>query len=545
MQINKGFGGLNGVLYTQADLGDLVPYATDATQGSLDTSIPATWPAGFAASNATFNRLWEVPMRKRLFAEFGIWTQFDPPFRDGCATSPSYGQGYAMGAMLLSERTEMAGKALLWLANATYNSGQRHDPYYLFEQLWAPKRPLSALVGCGELNLVCVMEPLKTARLMLGIDDTSSSSGVVRWIPRIPAQSWGVGAQLHASSWPLRFRSDGVNVLVWANLTLTTRGDQGLRVELEVLGGGVPIPTLLVRLPTGAAGSSWRWVTTHNVTKWCNDAEASETVLHVAGGARGRTAAVSADGSAQRPYGTLVEARNAARTLRSDEVQPPTARIRVIVHAGVYSPLSLAAADSGRPGSATTIWEAAGDGPAVISAGVELPSHLFKPSASHAGAFEADLRAVGLTSYGNISALDTGCGNLIHSNRSAVYFNMQPLTLARYPNVAPDGTWNYAYIDHGGNSSFAVEAEDPVAARLPVWAAEREPWLHGYWKYSWADGYVPLISAEALANGTSKAVIRKTGGEGGSQVLTGARFYGVNLLCELDAPGISNLYQHL
>jgi hypothetical protein len=114
---------------------------------------------------------------------------------------------------------------------------------------------------------------------------------------------------------------------------------------------------------------------------------------------------------------------------------------------------------------------------------------------------------------------------------------MQPLTLARYPNIAPDGTWNYAYIDHGGNSSFAVEAGDPVAARLPVWAAEREPWLHGYWKYSWADGYVPLTSAEALANGTVKAEIRKTGGEGGSQVLTGARFYGLNLLCELDAPG--------
>jgi hypothetical protein len=534
MQINKGFGGLNGVLYTQADLGDLVP-----AQGSLDASVPATWPAGFAASNATFNRLWEVPMRKRLFEQFGIWTQFDPPFRDGCATSPSYGQGYAMGAMLLSERTEMAGKALLWLANATYDSGQRHDPYYLFEQLWAPKRPLSALVGCGELNLVCVMEPLKTARLMLGIDDTSSSSsGIVRWIPRLPVQSWGVGAQLHASLWPLRFRSEGVNLLVWANLTLTARADQGVHAELEILGGGAPIPTLLVRLPTGADGSSWRWVTTHNVTKWHSEPEASETVLHVAGRARGRTTVAAADGSAQRPYATLVEARNAARTLRSDKMQPSAARIRVLVHAGVYSPLSLTAADSGRgPGNGTTVWQAVGDGPAIISAGLELPSHLFKPSTSHAGAFEADLTTVGLESYGNISALDTGCGNLIHSNRSAVYFNMQPLTLARYPNIATDGTWNYAYIDHGGNSSFAVEAGDPVAARLPVWAAEREPWLHGYWKYSWADGYVPLTSAEALPNGTVKAEIRKTGGEGGSQVLTGARFYGVNLLCELDAPG--------
>ena len=283
------------------------------------------------------------------------------------------------------------------------------------------------------------------------------------------------------------------------------------------------------------------------------EAAADATVLHVAATATatatGRARAHSlheiaaagvadADGSAQRPYATLVEARDAVRALRSDVSRPPAAgAIRVLVHAGVYSPLSLTAADSGRGPGAATVWEAAGDGPAVISAGLELPSHLFRPSASHVGAFEADLRAVGLASYGSISALDTGCGNVIYSNRSAVYFNMQPLTLARYPNVAPDGAWNFAYIDHGGDSSFAVEPGEPIAARLPVWATEREPWLHGYWKYSWADGYVPLTSATALANGTVKVGVRKTGGEGGSQVLTGARFYGVNLLCELDAPG--------
>jgi hypothetical protein len=176
---------LNGVLYTQADLGDLVPHATDPLHGSVGA---VTWPAGFTASNATFERLWAVPMRRELFERYGIWTQFDPPFRDGCATSPSYGQGYAMGSMLLMDRTEMAGKALRWLANATYDRGQLHDKFFLFEQLWAPPRAGMARVGCGELNLVCVMEPLKTARLMLGIDDdTSSTAGVVRWIPRLPA----------------------------------------------------------------------------------------------------------------------------------------------------------------------------------------------------------------------------------------------------------------------------------------------------------------------------------------------------------------------
>eukprot|EP01052_Picozoa_sp_SAG31_P024499 SAG31_NODE_2089_length_6472_cov_4.907893_3_plen_448_part_00 len=273
------------------------------------------------------------------------------------------------------------------------------------------------------------------------------------------------------------------------------------------------------------------------------------TVVHVRAGARGSAGHAAsalgvnqgaADGSASRPYTTLDDARNAVRILRSGATRPLAAGIRVVVHAGgVYSPLSLTAADSGRGPSSSeiTVWEAAGDGPVVISAGVELPSHLFKPSASHHGAFEADLTAVGLMRYGQISAMDTGCGNIIHSNRSAVYFNMQPLTLARYPNVAPDGAWKYAHVDHGGVSSFSVAPEDSVAARLPAWAAEREPWLHGYWKYSWADGYVPLTSATELPNGTIKVGVKKAGGEGGSHVLTGARFYGLNLLCELDFPG--------
>jgi hypothetical protein len=266
--------------------------------------------------------------------------------------------------------------------------------------------------------------------------------------------------------------------------------------------------------------------------------EEAVRVIHVAAvGSPAREIVAVGATAADGWYASLVDARNEVRRLRSSSATT-TSGIRVLVHAGVYPPFVLTAADSGRDQDSVTVWAAAGDGPVFISAGIALAAQLFKPSASHAGAFEADLKAAGLTSYGNISALDTGCGNLIHSDRSTVYFNMQPLTLARYPNIAPDGTWRYGYIDHGGESEFGVEQADPIAARLPVWVKEeREPWLHGYWKYSWADGYVPLRSATALPNGTVKVGVTKSGGEGGAQVMSGARFYGVNLLSELDSPG--------
>ena len=51
--------------------------------------------------------------------------------------------------------------------------------------------------GCGALNLVNVAEPLKIARLILGIDDSDPAD--LRWIPR-PPHGW---QGLEASSWPI------------------------------------------------------------------------------------------------------------------------------------------------------------------------------------------------------------------------------------------------------------------------------------------------------------------------------------------------------
>jgi hypothetical protein len=81
------------------------------------------------------------------------------------------------------------------------------------------------------------------------------------------------------------------------------------------------------------------------------------------------------DGTALRPHASLTAARNAIRAL------PPTTRattnIRVVVHAGVYPPLSLTATDSGGSAKVRIVWAVAGDGPVVISAGLALPVSLF------------------------------------------------------------------------------------------------------------------------------------------------------------------------
>lgn len=105
-EVNIGFGGLNGPLTYLADVGVLLPLHSTGIRSYVDRCV------------ATFDALLAVEQRRRLFDEYGIWTQFDT-FRGGCASGPSYGHGYALQAMLLMDKLQDAGLAIAFLANVT------------------------------------------------------------------------------------------------------------------------------------------------------------------------------------------------------------------------------------------------------------------------------------------------------------------------------------------------------------------------------------------------------------------------------------------
>ncbi|HOS03589.1 MAG TPA: hypothetical protein PKZ01_10955 [Candidatus Hydrogenedentes bacterium] len=177
--INKGFGGLNGVAAMSSDV-----------LGFLPDAKTARW---LRPSLQTFDKLARTPLRKDLFEKHGIWTQFDePPLHR--MMSPSYGHGYALQTMLLFDRMDWAERALNYLAEATFQPPRgykldRDNPYHFYERYVAPETPSLETFdqGCGALNLVCVVEPIKVARLVAGCDDTRPSC--LRFVPRVPA-SW-------------------------------------------------------------------------------------------------------------------------------------------------------------------------------------------------------------------------------------------------------------------------------------------------------------------------------------------------------------------
>lgn len=224
---NKGIGSIDGVAAMSADVLGFRPLAE-------------TWPAGAEPSEKTLEHLYSTPLRREEFNRYGEWTQFDI-LAGGYLTSPSYGQGYAIQTMLLLDKLDMAGKALSWLAGATYRpipqyKLHRASPYYFYERMYPPNAvgKIRLAEGCGALNLVNVSEPLKVSRMMLGVDD--SSRRTTRIVPRLPPGWTGVTAH----HWPILtthgvVRADIAFRKVGAGSELTLKLDPGQKIgRLEV-----------------------------------------------------------------------------------------------------------------------------------------------------------------------------------------------------------------------------------------------------------------------------------------------------------------------
>ncbi|HPO15002.1 MAG TPA: hypothetical protein PLI09_16285 [Candidatus Hydrogenedentes bacterium] len=248
--INKGFGGLNGPGSMYSDALGLEPLAEKHY--------------GVEHSVKTFETLFAVPQRKEQFDKYGIWIQFDE-FRAGLSSGPSYGDGYALQAMLLFDKMSMADKALAWMASSTRHPVPeyripRKSPFHFYERSYSPEAvgKLDLDVGCGALNLVNVTEQLKVARLIVGVDDLDPAC--VKLLPRIPP-SW---SGLHASHWPILTPSG----LLRADIRVKRTEEGKIQVEIKIIGDKV-IPRLDIRFPTqnGCEWQTFREVSTLFVQK--------------------------------------------------------------------------------------------------------------------------------------------------------------------------------------------------------------------------------------------------------------------------------------
>lgn len=248
----------------------------------------------------------------------------------------------------------------------------------------------------------------------------------------------------------------------------------------------------------------------------------------------------AADGQAA-PVASLARARGLVRAARA---AGQTGTIVVQVGAGEYqatTTLTLGPEDSGAGPDNPTVWRGAGRGQAIIYGGQRLTG--FAPVTDAAilarlpeearGQVQVlDLAAAGVTDLGQLAV--RGFAQPPSPPTVELWFNGQPMTLARWPNTGfvPAGE----LVQPGNDTDGTPSILGYVDPRHERWTQAEEPWLFGYFRFLWADGTIQL-SAVDPATKTLRFDRAYRYGQPGMDPGQGIQYYAFNLLEEIDQPG--------
>jgi hypothetical protein len=254
-------------------------------------------------------------------------------------------------------------------------------------------------------------------------------------------------------------------------------------------------------------------------------------------------------GTAASPWATLRRAQAAVRPAPAGATVFIRGDCRPVDASGAFDGtaalLTLGAADSGAPGAPVTwaAWPGAPAPPRLLG-GVAIPASAWAPAGAAAptpGTLKADLGAAGVNvaQWGLGSLAGGGLGQCVDT-MAELFVNGAPQYLARFPNVDPDGTWEWLGIDRVADKENTFFVNSSGAAHALQWPTATTPgdsaWVHGFWSYDWADSYCEVKSVVSDGQGGAEITI-----EPSTPPVYGflpkARFYGVNILRELDVAG--------
>jgi parallel beta-helix repeat protein len=238
-------------------------------------------------------------------------------------------------------------------------------------------------------------------------------------------------------------------------------------------------------------------------------------------------------GTIDKPFASLECARDAIRDLNRKGTLPPGG-ITVLIRGGTYNlpkTFELTERDSGSPGAPIT-YRAYRKEAVHLTGGEQVTG--FKPlkdpailarldAAARGKVWQVNLKASGIFDFGELKRRGFSASGIPAALE--LFYNGKPMTLARWPN----GGWTKiaAASDGQNGDRFAYAGDRPAK-----WLQADDLWLHGYWCWDWADQYVRVASINTQA--------REIVTHGPDVVFgykTGARFYALNVLEELDQPG--------
>lgn len=261
-------------------------------------------------------------------------------------------------------------------------------------------------------------------------------------------------------------------------------------------------------------------------------------------------------GSIEAPFVSIQKAKESIKEyLQQNKI--PKGGIIVNLQEGIYPVLQTLhfKADDGGDEKAPVIYRAF-PGEEVRFVGGEVIDN-FRPLSDldameridktfHNKIWQADLTAKNIKDYGEFKP--TGMSSPVQPSPMELFFNGEPMTLARFPNK---GEWMLiASVPQSGDTLIneGIGPERRYRFGLPVgrhygrfkysedkpanWLKNDNIWLHGYWSWDWADSYVKLDHIDVAKKEFIPAKPHSHYGYTQNQ-----RYYAFNILEELDSPG--------
>ena len=190
--------------------------------------------------------------------------------------------------------------------------------------------------------------------------------------------------------------------------------------------------------------------------------------------------------SRETAFTSLTHARDAIRALPTEQ---RCRGVTVTILRGEYSVregggrLQLDERDSGCPGR-PVVWR--GEGAPLLHAGVKVPASAFHPvTVDGIPMVRADVRPYGVSDFGEFTNV-AQFGQCAMEQRSSIYYQKQPQTLARYPNL-DRSNGNFRWMRVGQVSSWksfaSSKANDTLAAQRWMNDTTGDIWLHGFWSW--------------------------------------------------------------
>ena len=246
-------------------------------------------------------------------------------------------------------------------------------------------------------------------------------------------------------------------------------------------------------------------------------------------------AEANGDGSREKPFLTIPEARDAIRSYKAANPDH-VGGIAVYIFPGKYTlteSIVFSAEDSGSEESPIYYVSVVPQG-ALINGGTTLDTSGLTQYAENI--YVLDLKAIGveesywnrLNPYGAVSWDHVGDTGILPE----FFLNRERLVLARYPNEGFTTITNV--VDEGDMGTYrgaTIGYSEDIAARIETWANPEDAWVGGFFKYDWCDSYMGVSSYDKEAKTLTTEWPMSYGAR-----LDG-RFYFFNVFEELDYEG--------